>query len=170
MSEKIQEAKGLRLAFGCQKGVGKDTACSHLCKEHGGHIFAFSDPLYEIMYLAQQKLGMEQKKNRSFLRAVGMWARQEDEDIWVKQVEKKINSTSQESNIFISDVRFLNEAKFLKKMGFTLIHICRSRQDIGSLIDNHVSETSLLNYSWDIELNNDGTLEEFFDVLSDLVE
>lgn len=161
-----EKAQGLRLAFGCQKRVGKDTACEYLKKQHGGHILSFAQPLYEIMNSTQNKLNLPKKKNREFLRMVGMWARKQNEDVWVDYLINQLNKIPIENNVFISDVRFENEMEALKDNGFTLIRILRFPDNLD---DIHISENSLLNADWNLEIENNGTIENFHYSLDGLI-
>ena len=42
----------LRIAFGCQARVGKDTACNYLREKYGGSVHHFSDPLYLYSHIS----------------------------------------------------------------------------------------------------------------------
>src|SRR5665647_1961382 len=73
---------GLRIALGYQKGVGKSEAVRYLKEKHGGYIFNFADPLYEMMYSIQDIAGIPRHKDRTLLRALGDWGRSRSPDIW----------------------------------------------------------------------------------------
>jgi hypothetical protein len=150
---------GLRLAFGCQKRVGKDTSCEYMQKKYGGHILSFATPLYEIMNMTQKKLNLPQKKNREFLQTVGMWAHSQNENIWVDYLVNQLNQIPVNENVFISDVRFKNEMRALKDREFTLIRIKRNN-DLAE--DTHISENELINAEWDREIDNNGSLDNLF--------
>lgn len=154
--EKIE--MGLRLAFGHQARVGKDTLAALLKEKYGGKILHFSDKLYEILYFAQNTCGFPQAKDTKFLQWVGTeWGRNQDSDVWVKATLKNLQT---EANYFVADLRFPNEAKALKEDGFTLIKIVRSDRPIDR-DTGHISETALSNYEgWDFVLENNGSIEE----------
>ena len=79
------------------------------------------------------------------------------ESYWVDQMSKFIDSIPEDSVLFINDVRFLNEASFVKSHGGTLIRIVRP----GIFSGSHPSETSLDDYpGFDFVVQNVGTLED----------
>lgn len=134
---------------------------------------SFAEALYDILYHAQTICGFPKAKDRKFLQWVGTeWARNIDPDVWVRVVEKKIRDWDQEviePSIIITDVRFPNEAKMLKDNGFTLVRILRDDKD-ANVDRKHASENSLLTYDgWDHIIENNGTLEEFYEELDGLV-
>ncbi len=113
----------LRIAFGCTARVGKDTACAYLIKKYGGGRISFAEPLYELLYHCQDFLGFPKQKDRKFLQWVGTeWGRAQDNDIWVKKALEKLDN---HQNFFVSDLRFPNEVKALRKQGFVLVQLIR---------------------------------------------
>jgi len=111
------------------------------------------------------KLGLSSNPNdywtpREIMQAVGSFYRSIDYDFWVKQVDKKWEYAGY-PDVIITDVRHVNECEYVKNNG-VLIRIIRSRSDkIHGM--GHESETALDNKPqnyFDIEINNDGTLEE----------
>ncbi len=96
----------------------------------------------------QQKIGTEVFRN-SF-----------DQNVWVKSLFSKYTP---DQLWIITDVRFPNEADYIKSLDGILIRIegdpagirANSTRDL-----NHPSETSLDDYKFDHVIYNDGTLEE----------
>jgi len=150
----------MKIAFGCQSRIGKDTACEYLKNKYGGTVLAFSDPLYHIMNYSQSYLNFPVEKDTKFLQWIGTeWARQKDPNVWVKLLTAKINDSD---NFFVSDVRFLNEFQALKNLGFTTIRIIRPDRPIDR-DQFHSSETELISsVEWDHVIINDGTLDKLF--------
>ena len=147
----------LRIAFGSQARVGKDTACEYLQEKYGGQILHFSDPIYDILHYAQGVAGFEKIKDRSFLQWVGTeWGRTQNENVWVDATIKRIPP---DENCYISDVRFPNELKTLQENGFTCIKIIRPNIDT---LD-HSSEVALRDSKdWNYVIVNDGGLQAFY--------
>ena len=146
---KIISKVPIRIAFGCQKRVGKDTACQHLQTLYGGKILHFSDDIYKIMKHAYETIGIDYEKDREFLRFVGQWARDKQEDVWIKSLMNKIND---DENIFVGDVRLPNEFNTLRKNGFTMVRIIRQDNNV---VDDHITETALVDAEWDHVIYND---------------
>ncbi len=163
-----RHTKPLRIAFGCQKRVGKDTACEHLQQKYGGKVMNFAGPLYDILEFACDRANIPYRKDRKFLQWVGTeWGRSIDENIWIDAMMNDIEH-SKESNIFVSDVRFPNEMEALRKAGFTLVRLVRNI-DIN---DDHVSENILLDTppeKWDYIMDNNGSLEDLYGKLEMIV-
>lgn len=166
----------LRIAFGCQARVGKDTAADYLRDVYGGECKKFSTPLYDILHFAQDRLGFKREKDGQFLQYIGTeWARGKDEDIWVNTLLKSIEGS--QSNIYVTDLRFKNEFKLLRKNGFKLVRIIRDKSindpTYGNRNAQHQSEVDLLDIpleDWDYIIYNDDSIEEFYSQLDKLIE
>jgi len=93
---------------------------------------------------------------RGMLQAVGCYRRDSfGADYWIKKVEQAL-SLFNENIIIITDVRFLNEAEWIKSKGGKLIRVSR----VTGLKDEHESEVALDDYKeWDSVILNTGTLE-----------
>lgn len=94
---------------------------------------------------------------RKLLQTLGTeWGRQLiSPDIWISFAAEQFEDHG--SGMVISDVRFENEADFVRNNGGTLIHVRRS-----SLPDtrSHVSESGVEFKDGDIVISNDGTLAD----------
>jgi hypothetical protein len=64
------------------------------------------------------------------------------------------------------DLRFPNECAMLKERHAMLIRVVRPDQSVDT---RHASETMLDSYRFDINLSNDGTLEELWNVLAETI-
>lgn len=81
-------------------------------------------------------------------------------DIWVKVMENKLNEYVNTNKIvIISDVRFLNETKLIKKYNGKLIKIIRKELKMN---DTHISENEINNFKPDIIINNDSNVKEYY--------
>lgn len=106
-------------------------------------------------------------KNENTRRALQFWGtevrRAEDEDYWVKIVEKQLlHAVKQNLDVVVSDVRFPNEGDLVKKYGGVVVLLdapddlrlqrMRSRDDekIPDTVFSHVSETSMSDYAFDL--------------------
>lgn len=169
--------KPLRLAFGYQARVGKDTAAAYLVlRSSKGVVKSFAKAIYDIMHYAQERCGFPQEKDRHFLQYIGtQWARAKDPDVWLNVVLREIDALAPNVPIFITDVRFPNEFDALDARGFTMVNVRRDelvRADLGGGSKLHESETALIPYTqqgkWHITIHNDGTLAEFYNKLDEL--
>lgn len=155
------------LAFGSQARTGKDTACKYLSEKYGGTIYHFSDPLYQILYYAQDICGFKKEKDVKFLQWVGTeWGRNIDSNVWVESTIKNLNK---KENCYIADVRFKNEAQRLRDLGFTLIRIIRDDRPIDR--DNtHSSESGIPDFDWDYIIDNNGSITDFYENLENIIK
>jgi hypothetical protein len=150
--------EGVRiLAFGHKARHGKDTAAKAIIAYRPMDIqrFAFADALKMYCRLVH---GMT-KKDAALLQRIGQEKRQEDPLFWVKQVYWSIEEIRPPVAV-ITDVRYQNEAEFLKSIGGTLINVTRYTEDGSVFIDphrdpTHPSEIELDGYRYDHFLRND---------------
>lgn len=102
------------------------------------------------------------------------------DDIWIASVENKLRK--EEDNIVISDCRFPNEIQSIRQAGGRVIRIVRGPEpDWFSLAKFkphkmkevypgvHASEYSWAGTDFDIVIDNNGTIEELYEQLKNLV-
>jgi len=79
-------------------------------------------------------------------------------DYWIKAMNADLQSLKQAGakTVIITDVRFPNEADFIKGRGGTVVRVARNHDTT----DQHSSETAMDKYPGDYTLNNDGTLDD----------
>ena len=150
-----------------RKRVGKSTVASRLV----------CSGFYEIMFAYALKLGCMDlfnlthaqlfghlkevvdprwnKTPREIMQYIGTSCRHFVPGIWLKHIDHFLQSTCQEY-IVISDVRYPDEAAFLRSYGAIIIRIER---DIPRT-DTHESETQVIQADYTIE--NNGTFVELF--------
>jgi hypothetical protein len=157
---KAREAAPLRIGFGSQSRVGKDSAAEHLAARHGGVRLSFAKPIYDIMHDVQARLGLPREKDPEFLQAVGQWACRRNPYVWVDKLVGQLEDLPPSTNVFVTDVRKEAEATALRQRGFRLVRIVRPDRPIDR-DPTHATETGLQDDAWwDAVVVNDGTLEE----------
>lgn len=166
------------------QGSGKDTVADYLVKNLNFTKMSFADPVKSITSIifdwdrkllegdTCQSREFREKKDewwsqtlnenitpRKMLQYIGtdLFRHNFNSDIWVKILEKKI--LNNKSNIVISDCRFPNEIKMLKKNGAIIIRIIREQKNLSNL---HESDLALINEKYDIKINNTGTKQELY--------
>ena len=165
----------MKIAFSGKMGSGKDTAVDYLINKINGTQISFAEPIYNIMNYAQNVAGFSLEKDRKFLQLVGTeWARNIDNNVWVNIALEKARKL--EGNVFVSDLRFINEFESLKDDGWVCVKLIRNtsnnskRAGTGSV--SHISETildTIPNNRWDYIIYNNGTLEKFYDQINTIV-
>ena len=163
----------MKIAFGYKMGVGKDTAVEYLINKYGGKQISFASPIYDILNYAQNRCGFKKEKDRQFLQYIGTeWARKKEENIWVRLA---LESISENTNNFLSDVRFKNELDALKNDNWICIKINKEKVEKnreGTGNTKHSSETELdcvPDDYWDYIINNNGSIEDFYKQLDNIV-
>lgn len=114
------------------------------------------------------------------------------DEIWIASLENKIRNTS--ANVVISDCRFINEIKAIKRTGGKIVRVTRGPNpewyDVAvkqnkemwargentgwenlmklGYPDVHASEYSWVGYEFDRVIDNNGTLDELYAQIKDL--
>lgn len=165
-----------RVAVAGLARAGKDTIGSYLIQEHRFTRVAFSEPLYDILYAAQDICGFDKEKDRKFLQWVGTeWAREQDPDVWVRLAIKNIKNNYLFDPIVVTDLRYINELNTLRENGFMLVRVKRdtTNSDFGNGSKLHPSETEMLTVpdsDFDMVIDNNGTLEQLYEhIETDLI-
>jgi len=140
-------------------GSGKDTAAAALLAV-GWRRMAFADRLKSLA-MAFGWDGYKDPKGRRLLQDLGMAARNYNQDFWITNAEAHIDNICQHHCWKVpyvwTDVRFQNEADFVRKRRGIIIRIKRPEQ-ISS--DQHESELNQFDVRADYEVVNGGTIED----------
>lgn len=82
--------------------------------------------------------------------------REQDLEYWLKKMRNKYEALPDNSFIYVTDCRFLNEAACIRVLGGSLCRVFRNVAD--DIIDKHVSETELNLIKFDHHLDNHGDM------------
>lgn len=162
--------------------TGKDTVANILVTKYGYRRIAFADKIRELLYEMNPKITLgydvqttlqlmvdhgswdEAKQNpdvRAMLQQLGVGARNVfGSSFWIEQA---LRGVGYYENVVVTDVRFENEATFIKKYEGSQIWRV-TRPDVGP-INGHVSETELEGYHADKIVKNGGTIKELEDLV-----
>lgn len=129
-------------------GAGKTTVAMHLERHYGFKRLSFAEPLkrmlietglatYEELYVTKTPM------SRKLMQVIGtdIIRNRVDKDFWVKQMAERIIELTRSGyfRFVIDDVRFQNEADFIRRLGGIVILITRDCKD--RVTDyNHESE------------------------------
>ena len=149
-------------------GSGKDTAAMALTAR-GWRRMAFADRLKSLAFSFGWD-GHKDDKGRKLLQDLGMAARAYNPEFWINEANMTLNCSG---DVFAqiprvwTDVRFENEADFVRKRGGIIVRVRRpvAKQDAS----DHVSETTQRSIRHDYEIVNDGTVEELHDKVLKLI-
>ncbi len=160
---------------------GKDTAADFIIG--GPHDFvkmSFADPMKEMLatglglnygqLYGAEKEAVDARYGRSpryILQTLGTeWGRNMiSDDIWLKATVSRVMKSSH-AGVVIPDVRFDNEADYLRRNG-ALIHVSSSER---GLVMEHESERGVKKKHGDFFIYNDGSLEDLQDSVEETLK
>ena len=113
------------------------------------------------------------KSPRELMQTLGTeWGRQlVDADLWLNLVRNRMASSANDYWVF-DNVRFENEADFIRELGGLIIHIDRTGDELEFMPTpslEHISEQRLMNHYTDEFVENDGDFATFIDDVNRLV-
>jgi cytidylate kinase len=163
----------MKIIINGRAASGKDVVADYLVNKYNFKKVSFAEPIYQI---ARNYFNME-IKDRDLLQQIGQKMREINPNVWVNYAFKVAN---QYENAVIADLRQANE--YLKSVEYDYfpirinadldIRIKRLRDRDGvepdlSLLENS-SETGADNFIYR-EVSNNGTFEELYKQIDDLV-
>lgn len=164
---------------------GKTTAAQPLASQHGLLHYAFAMPIKSMLAqgfnlsddhldgsLKEQPLPWLGKSPRELLQLLGTeWGRgMVNADLWLLLAEQNLHSLANcfpgSRGIAISDVRFENEAAFIRQHGGVVIHILRPDAEA---VRSHSSEAGIAISDNDLVIHNDGDLVDLLAHVDDVL-
>ena len=149
---------------------GKDTVANFIIAAIGGYRYSFADPIRAML----APLGVDmtdpywQARKEEPIPALGVsprrmmqtlgteWGRNLiNPDLWLVMAHQRLLRNG--PGMVISDVRFENEAAWIRKHGGRIIHVIRPE---AKAVEAHASEDGIEMLDTDAQLFNSGTLEE----------
>jgi hypothetical protein len=154
-------------------GSGKDSVARHLVNARGFTQLAFADPLRAMVAagfgVTARDLERDRKERaldwlgvspRYLLQTLGTeWGRQKiNPDVWLLVLKRRLDLLFDDGvrHFVVSDVRFENEARFLRGFGGRLWHL---RRPGTAPVHAHVSEAGVHLDPYDRVLVNDGSID-----------
>lgn len=175
--------KQLLIGLAGRARTGKTTAANHLANVHGFQTYAFAAPLREglmnIFNLSpcdfdddrkEQPIAWLGRSPRELMQSMGTeWGRNMvHPELWLLLAEQNLEFLGQAhdtaTGFVISDLRFENEADFVRKRGGIVIHVLRTD---AAEVNPHVSETGIGIQDNDLVLHNEGGLDDLFGQLDE---
>lgn len=141
-------------------GSGKDTAADALMFTH--YRCSFASRLKGIARMLGWD-GEKDERGRAFLQGLGMAVRRFDENTWVRLLREEVSPVIQQ--LVFTDVRFQNEADFVRSIGGIIVRIVRP----GQIAQNHESELKQSEVAADIEIVNDGSVADLHKKIQQLI-
>ena len=164
-----RNGKPVVIGFAGKARSGKDTAGAYLVDEYQFLRYSFAQPLKDatkiMFHLTDKQIENKEeaaepwgKSPRELYQKVGTdIARAIDPNVWVKGAEifKKDNPGR---SIVITDVRFSNEASWIRSQGGVVVFLESKTRGIHEHT-GHSSENGLTGEDVDLIIENDGTIE-----------
>lgn len=163
------------------KQSGKDTCADYLVEKYGFHKYAFAEPVKQVckimFQLDSQQLedSIQKEENdprwdltpRQMMQKVGtdMVRHYWGENFWVRCMEMRVYKDKKE-RIVVSDVRFQNEADWIKQNHGILVRIVDNTHS--TYTDPHPSEVEQLSIQEDLVLSNRKDVSFFQEIESTL--
>lgn len=141
--------------------------------ERKNEVFLDAEPLTRYVQDVIEEYGWDGYKEslygneiRRLLQRLGTEAGRQAlwDSIWI---DAAFAGLPEDAKVVVTDCRFPNEAEEVTKRGGQIWRI--SRAGVGPA-NQHPSETSMDNWPWDLEIKNDGTLEEFQQTIRSMYE
>jgi len=125
----------------------------------------FEQPNWEDGNWKAKKHPFYKQEPRKFAQTLGTeWGRQcIDEDLWLKLASYQISSKAAvlDAKAFVfTDMRFENEAKFIRNQDGLVVHILRPEQPYDKKTYAHSSESGIAISSQDMVIENTGSLQD----------
>lgn len=155
------------VGFMGRMGSGKTTAARYLESRYGFKRMSFSTPVKKIAMEYFGWDGAKDERGRRLLQVLGTEAgRAYDPDIWIKYASEELDRTPNTVSVAFDDVRFENEARWIRALGGYIIRIYRP----SAPVSDHPSEA--LEIPDDLvfsEIVNDGGFRDFYAALDDVL-
>lgn len=151
--------------------VGKDTLTDFLLAQYGGYRYSFAHPLkamlkagfnidFESDYWVARKeevIPAIGRSPRELMQTLGTeWGRQlVHPELWLILATGHLHNRG--PGMIVSDIRFENEAAWVRRMGGKVVHLSR---DAAPQVAGHKSEDGVIVQPVDMQVYNNGTLED----------
>lgn len=165
--------------------AGKDTAGLHLARAHGFAMFAFADPLRDMLEHGfgihpkafrpehkEEVIDWIGKSPRQLMQTLGTeWGRNlVSPDIWCRAMMRRISAAQIfGDDIVITDVRFVDESVMIRRLGGEIWRIARP-ESATTDHHQHISELGAQYIAVQRTLTNGGTLEQLYEQIDEALD
>jgi len=160
----------LRIGFTGKAGSGKSSLARFLERRFGYVRLSFAEHLKQVCEQVFPDLRVNKHRYRRFLQVVGTTAREIDPDVWIRHLHRRNWLVfALHDRIVVDDVRFLNEAAFLRSQNFVIVRVVGRGYRLDADAARHVSETEMDKIEADFVLDNSGDFAETCRKLVDFI-
>ena len=159
----------MRIGLVGKAGVGKTTIANILVEKYGFVRLSFAAKLKEV---AAEILGrpIDKTRDRLFLQTIGAAVRMFDTSAWIRHVWRELRKLPRDANVVIDDVRYLNEAEFLRDHGFVLVRLYGRGYSLDPKEATHESEVEQDQIKVDFEVNVNVPLKRLPKLVDELLK
>ena len=173
-------------------GTGKDTIADFLVETHGFVKLAFADPIKDgikaMLGLSGDDITNSANKEdkvdwlgcspRHAMQTLGTdWGRDMiHPNLWLNITARRVHkimampAMHHIAGIVISDVRFENEADWVRAHGGQVWHVRRAACGLAGATATHISEQTIPRHAADRIIANDGSTEQTFELVCELID
>lgn len=173
-------------------GCGKDTVARFLCETQCFVQIALADPLrdglksmfgltddvFEQRDLKEQRISWIGRSPRWLMQTIGTeWGREMvNPNVWLNVAARRINAIKaiaehqHVAGIVVSDIRFENEADWLRAQGGVVWHVRRPGSGLVGFDGHHASEKTIPRHENDRVIDNEATIDELHERVAEIVE
>ena len=173
----MEYACSAKLALLGGPGAGKNTFVQIVQKKFphvSVQLISLAKPLYEVQNFIYKICGKEIPdgiQDGFLLNFLGQYMRTINPYVLLDHLAQSLCEIKNSSDMILcSDARPM-DISFIKKMGFTIVYIAadvhlsyerrKKRGDLSLGCPNHITETGLLEHMYDVQISNNGSLEEY---------
>ncbi|WP_454735439.1 deoxynucleotide monophosphate kinase family protein [Cupriavidus necator] len=161
-------------------GVGKDTAGAYLDMAHGFSRYAFAKPIKDMLGSLglHEEFFSDREVKEAVIPAYGCsyrhlaqtlgteWGRSIHPEFWLQLAKLRyatVNRSGESYGMVVTDVRFENEAQWIREEGGVVVHIHGRETTVEGAAAKHVSENGVSFHSdTDVLISNEGSLPELY--------
>jgi hypothetical protein len=148
-------------------GSGKNAVAAMIPR---ATVVQLADPLYEMLAvmlgtdvddlrirsIKEREIPWLGKSPRQLLQTLGTeWGRERvADDVWIRILARRIKPLRHQCVVAVADIRFDNEAEFIRQQDGEVWHVRRPGLEAGT----HISEAGVTVAESDVVIENDGTL------------
>ena len=156
---------------------GKDTTARFIIAERGGYQYAFADPIRQMARIVgvdmREQYWQDRKEEvipalgvspRCIMQTLGSWGRDTNPQFWINLAVQRLWAMG--PGMVISDVRYENEADWIRRQGGRIIHLYR---DEAPEVEAHHSENGIAVQEGDGIIYNNGSLEDLQLAVKDIL-
>jgi len=155
----------MKIALVGKAGSGKSTVAKFFVERLGYRKLAFADAVKATAEFVFKR-AMVKPKDRVLLQWLGDGCRQFDENVWINHLGLLLHGVESQyrknqvfyNGLVIDDVRYPNEATFLKQNGFSIVKLVGRGYELSKEEALHPSERNVETIPADFEVDASGSV------------